>query len=753
MLSRFRMAFPVLVGFGLTAVPVSPAYPQPPEAANPADGGGALETTKDDLVLPEEPKTPDELMDAAVLTLKLARPGLAKRYLETIVKMEPDDETLFKLRDRFGTALFLQLSRNAELKPASAELLAMLTRAGERMAKDPARVEALIQKLSGTARDRELAILELQHLGASAVGPIVRTMSDPQAAKDLGQLAYVLTRLGPAANPPVVAMLGAPGDNQQTLAASVLGTLGDKNDELALLEAGFSPVRSESVQLAARRSLANILYRDPLRTDRLSSVGLADRLRTAAADVLTGRTAIPLNDAGQASIWTWNATAGVPQENLVSPRSAALFRAEQLSRQALGVSPGNPDIQAQLLSILQLRDVQATGWDKAVPEGTGTAHDLLLTSGPEMSLRVLSLGREQRNVAAAAGALRALAQIGTRNMLRPVGNTKPAVVAALDDTDPRVQFAAATTILSWEPIEPFSGSKRVVEILARELNSSGAPNMVVVDPNYARGDEVRSLMTGLGFEAATVRTGAEGFTAAANQGDMAVVLLHLNTIRPDLSPTIANFRADSRTASIPIVIYGPAEMRGAATRLIGEYSRVSYLQEASDTGELNRQIRPVLDELNPTPLTPEQHAERARAAAYWLRHIAVSQRTNVFNLEPAEEALAGAIGNPVLAGDAVSALAVIPRPSAQRFLNEAIKTETNPIEIRQAAARNLAFHIQQFGLALSNDEVSNLYSMYSAEQDGGLRSALASVIGSLKPEAKTVEARILSFPIATQPLP
>ncbi|WP_337219585.1 hypothetical protein, partial [Vibrio parahaemolyticus] len=79
----------------------------------------AAETPKEDLVLPEEPKTPEQLVDAAVVTLKLARPGLAKRYLETLVKMEPDDETLLKLRDQFGTSLFLEFSRNAELKPAS----------------------------------------------------------------------------------------------------------------------------------------------------------------------------------------------------------------------------------------------------------------------------------------------------------------------------------------------------------------------------------------------------------------------------------------------------------------------------------------------------------------------------------------------------------------------------------------------------------------------------------------------------------
>ena len=749
MLRPVRLAIPVVLTFGFTAAPL---FAQPPEPAPPA-GVDAAETPKEDLVLPEEPKTPEELVNAAVLTLKLARPTLAKRYIEALVKMEPDDETLLKLRDQFGTALFLQLSRNADLKPASEQLLAMLTAAGQRSAQNPARVEQLMKQLSGTIRERELAILELQHLGPYAVPPIVKTMSDPQTDRDLGQLAYVLTRLGPAAIPPVLAMLQSPSVDQQTLAANVLGTLTDKEDELPLLEAAFSPVRDPAVQGAARRSLATILYRDPLKGDRLSPAGLADRLQATAVDYLTARRTFPTNDQGLVSVWSWNKGEGVPQEHAVSPRSAALFRAEQLTRQSLNFDPANRGTQTQLIAILLLRDTQQAGWEKPLPEGAGTAHDLLLTSGPEMSVNVLTLAMQQRNIAAAVGALRVLSQTGSRSLLRPVGNAKPAVVAALDDPDPRIQFAAATTILGWEPTEPFVGSRRVVEILARELNSDAKPNMVVVDPNYVRGDEVRSLMTALGFEASAVRTGAEGFTSAATQGDMAVALLHLNTIRPDLSPTIANFRADSRTANVPIVIYGPAGMREAANRLIGEYSRVSYLQEASTPGELQKQIQPILAELNPPPLTAAQHEERAKAAAYWLRRIAESQRTNLFNLEPAEAALALAIDKPDLAADTLGALALIPRPGVQKTLAMAAETPSNTPEIRSLAARNLAFHIQQFGLSLSNDEVRAVYDASQSEQDPAVRSALASVVGSLKPEPKTVEARILAFPTAEQPLP
>jgi hypothetical protein len=41
----------------------------------------------------------------------------------------------------------------------------------------------------------------------------------------------------------------------------------------------------------------------------------------------------------------------------------------------------------------------------------------------------------------------------------------------------------------------------------------------------------------------------------------------------------------------------------------------------------------------------------------------------------------------------------------------------------------------------------------SAEQDPAAQSAIAAVIGSLKPDAKVVRERLLSYPASTAPLP
>jgi hypothetical protein len=748
MIRRVRLAA-VLLTFS-SAPLIAQAQQEAPAAA--ADGAAA-EAPKEELVLPVEPKTADELVRGVILTLKLARPELARRYVEALVKMEPDDETLLKLRDQYGTALFLQLSRNKDLQPASTDLLNMLTKAAGKGVGDPARVQILIDQLSGSVRERELAIAELQHLGPYAVGPIVKSMADPKAKTSSNLLVYVLTRLGPAAIPPVTAMLQSPSDSQQALAADVLGAIGDKNDELPLMVAAYSPSSPPSVQNVARTSLAKILYGDPLKANRLTGDGLAERLVRQAVDLLTGKVTLPANDEGKVSIWTWSSKEGAPEESLVSAKSAALFRAEHLTRQALELRPENRPVQTELLAILLLRDVQTAGWDKPLPEGPGTAHDLLLTGGPELSVDVLDSAMKQHNVAAAAGALRVLAQTGSTALLNPGPRGKSVVLSALDYPDPRVQFAAATAILNWDPTHKFSGAGRIVEILARELNSDKTPNMVVVDPNTARGDELRSLMAALGYDAVRVRTGSEGFTAAAAQGDMAIAVLHLNTIRPELTPTVANFRADSRTTSVPIVIYGPANMRSAADRIISDYSNVSYLQEASTPAELNSQIAPLLSELTPPPLTDEQREERVKAAAYWLRHIAEGQRTHLYDLGPAEEALSVSIDKPEIGADVLVALVAIAKPSVQKTLATAATNGSLSPELRAMAARSLAYHIQKYGLTISNDELSALYDVYKNEADPAVKSAMAGIVGSTNPQPKTVSELIRTFPASEKPLP
>src|SRR5690606_34130637 len=113
----------------------------------------------------------------------------------------------------------------------------------------------------------------------------------------------------------------------------------------------------------------------------------------------------------------------------------------------------------------------------------------------------------------------------------------------------------------------------------------------------------------------------------------------INTIRWDLSQTVANFRADARTAAMPIVVFGPETMRSRVDVLIGRNQPMTYIVETSTSDNLRIQLQPFLDSVHTPQLTPEQRAARTEAATYWLAHIANGQRTSVFPIAGAEEAL------------------------------------------------------------------------------------------------------------------
>src|SRR6185436_12618619 len=111
-----------------------------------------------------------------VLMTDLARPGLAHLYLQKLLEANPDDETILKLRDKHGPALFLRLSNDKRLQPESITLLERVNAAFRKGATDPVRVDKLIDQLSKTAAEREVAILQLRNAGSYGAARLVAAL-------------------------------------------------------------------------------------------------------------------------------------------------------------------------------------------------------------------------------------------------------------------------------------------------------------------------------------------------------------------------------------------------------------------------------------------------------------------------------------------------------------------------------------------------------------------------------------------------
>ena len=106
-----------------------------------------------------------------------------------------------------------------------------------------------------------------------------------------------------------------------------------------------------------------------------------------------------------------------------------------------------------------------------------------------------------------------------------------------------------------------------------------------------------------GYDAVVIPTGREGFDRAASTAGVEVVLVHANCIRWDLTQTLANLRADARTAAIPIVVYGAEETRAAIARLLTRSKPALFIAESNTSSDFHRQFTPFVRATKSPPLS------------------------------------------------------------------------------------------------------------------------------------------------------
>ncbi|QDV16862.1 hypothetical protein Pan153_14960 [Gimesia panareensis] len=725
---------------------VTPAHvwsQETPPAATP-EPTTATGLTADDLLL-SKPETPEQLMQAVAQLTDLGHAASAKAYLDQLLKANPDDELILKLRDKYGPAAFLRLSNNKELQPQSITLLKKMEAAFRAYATDPARINALINDLSGTPTERDIAIIQLKSAGEIVAPPILNQLSRSEDPARNDELTFALTQLGEPVVQPLIAALRAPQEKIRKIAADVLGDLARPSDALYLWNPAFSQSQPQSVQVAARLALAKILGKSPRKTYELNRHEAQLVLKNAALNLYQKHEAKSENQ----SIWVWDNAAQTVVKKQLPTQEINLIEGLRLAKEALEMSPDKQDVQTLYLAMALALEAYQVGWNQPLPEGPGTAFNLALLSGPKAVSRVLALAMKQGHTPSALAALKALGQIGSRTLLHEQLDKHSSLIAALNYPDRRVQFAAATAILQLDPARPFPGATRVISILTRALRGEGTQAAIVVDSNIPRGQTMAGVFHELGYDTTPVQTGMDGFKAATQRMDIEFIALEYNIARWGLSQTIANLRADSRTANIPIIIYGPLRLQNKIEHSTRYYPLVKYIVESQNSDDVGSQMKPFLDGLKTPELTGALRSEYRAAALYWLSHIATGQRTNIYDLKPAEKPVLDLVSDRALASNALITLGSIPTRSAQEDLVQVVTTPTFEADVREIAALQLAFHIQKFGLLVDTMQVTELQKAYQAAKEPKLNTALASVMGTLMPDSKIVGERLQKFQPAT----
>jgi hypothetical protein len=740
---RLPYGLTVLLGWALLCVP-GLVHAQGDPFADAQDGSAASTAEEEPSPLLSEPTAPEALFDAVVLMIDLERPNLAYGYLKQLLQQDPNDATLLRMRDKHGVSAFLELSNDQRLQPQATELLNRMNAAFRRFATDPARVDQLIANLSGDPQERQDAIFSLRATGPVAIPRMLAVVAATDSAQTRDTILYAISRMGDLVIPALLGALESPEERVQSVAIDALGLLGDKSVTPWLWYPAFAEDSDPSIRQASRRALARILRGDDRFAADVSGYGAMDELQKIASTHFRNEYPWTLDTDGKVELWAWDPAKRQLAAWKLAPETASLIVGSRFAKQALNLSPDRVDVKSMFLAMRLTFDAHVAGWDQPLPTGPGTAYNLALLAGPDLALETLKYSLQHSNPAATLASLQILAQIGNRGQLSAREGQASPILQALNYPNFRVQFAAASTVLQLDPQREFRGAARVVSILTRGLNDTGSSVGLAIDPNSDRAATMAGLLGEMAYQPQSATTGQDGFRIAAERGDVELIAIHAACIRWGLGQTIANLRADARTAGIPIVIYGPESVLVDAERLIEQYPLVGFALNGDASFKLG--VRQFLGQLQTPPVTEVQRAARTQAAAYWLAHIAGGTRTSIYDIGPAEEALFNATVDPETAVNAVLALGAVATASSQQRLMEIAVTDAREPGLRESAALQLAFHIQKYGVLLSKQSVLDVRTAWQNATDPALKTALAAVVGSFGPTPTRVTELLQSLP-------
>ena len=671
----------------------------------------------------KEPRTPLELWDAIDYLVRTDQTKKALPYLDKFMKSKPDDGTLIAIRNRFGPGSILRLSDDPVTRPFAKPLAEALVVAARNYTTRPERIKRFIGSLTKTAPEREYAIRRLREAGAYAVPFLVKALSRKGLPdKDRQQILHAMGQLDYSAVPPLVAVLDGPDPVLAADAARALGMIGDLRAIPFLTAPAALPDTPPGLRSAAREAIPRINGHSFDSQPRTPTQVLSD------AAWRYHRHQIELGDE-PVVIWAWD-----KEQNAVTPHEVSLTEAEatlglRLAKDALRLSPGDRSAQIVHLSLMLEKAIERVGFT-SFPAQDQATFDAAKAAGPTLLADVLKAAITDGKTDLAAVVASALGSVTDRKALSATGRPHP-LVDAVYAPGRRLQFAAAKAVVKLAPTEKFPGSSRVVSTLARFLPNQALPRAVVIDANPNRGSQLAGFLINLGYDSELEVTGKQGFVAATTAADVELILISFDLFGQGwaLNDTLANLKADSRTAAIPIFIYGPLNFQFRHPNLEQNYPGIRHLVQPVDAAMLKRQIKDM-----PLALGHAERVGYAREATELLAQIG-KDRSNPMaaNLSVAEPALSAALFEGETGRAAATVLGDVPDPSAQRSLADLILDPSRPVALRKDSIGELIRSIRQFGPLVTAAQEARLASMVREEGDSELGTVLETVIRTLRP--------------------
>lgn len=685
-----------------------------------------------------QPKTPVELIEAIDYLVRVGRDDQAVGLAQRLVDAKADTDTLLAIRDRFGTArlLSLQTTPNQRLKSLLEQFAETVATAAVEGVRDEERINRLIKALTASKEEQEVAREALARTGSQVVTPLVNALTAEDATPEMRRaIQKAMNELESSAVPGLVGALRHPDAKVKVAVAEALGEIGDHRALPWLVYASAQP---GDLGKAAQNSV--------LQLNDGQSVASPVRYLTSEAAAYLDRDVY--FSAPNVEVWAWDNDLKSLQPITLDTNVAEGAIGYRLARLALDLDPNDQAAQAIALSTLLQEESDRLGNEFPGKDASGV-WSMALASGPQTLENVLKramlTGRHEK---VAILAIKALSQLVTVNDLLTTNGRPHILLEALNSSDRRVQFEAAKALVELDPSERFPGSSRVVPALARFIQSTPqTPRAVVIHNNLTEGSNWVGYLKAAGYDALLETSGRDGFAEAARRGDAELVLVstQMDPTGWALPETVSNFKADSRTAGVPLIVVGPLDAKLRLNTLLSRNPGVGFMVSPASQAIAQTQIAFQLKKLGIEPLSAAERLAYAKEASQLLSRLVSEKGPNAMtamlgSLDPHVYRTLKAMNAPSEERPAQSA-------QARDGLFAKVAQDSLPEAERIAAAAELSSEIQKSGYGLSADQARKINEIFLQLKSDKkpLREALSQLVGVNKPDQSTVAAIFKKF--------
>ena len=458
-----------------------------------------------------------EALESFIHASLIGRADIAKSAAEVVVADGVPANELATIVDQRGIGERLEKAVAAtrgqpELYPLAMQVLQKVDAGRNALARDPARIDALIPQLKGTMRQQANAMRLLEAAGSYAMPALMRALLESNDSQLELMASRAMTLIGRNAVMPLCAALPMLSGPQQIKVCGVLGDIGWKAAAPALValqsSAEATPGAKEAAGVVLRRMGVTANDPGPLWAS------------LARACLTGGEGLLPYPTDPDQMMWSYRPDHGLMPKSVPTPAYLDVL-AQHFAVNAMKLDSNDGGALATYLGA-GLR-LQAMGVDTG--ESFLAPADLVMVAGPSVAQQVLALAISIQDPGLQRSAIRTLAATGGASSLVQGGPSAP-LVACLDSANQRVRLEAALAIARAMPTSSFPRSDAVVPLLAGAVRGSGKPSAAVVAAQSEDRANFEQWLKTAGYEVLASESSASGLLGSmAGRGSAELVVV------------------------------------------------------------------------------------------------------------------------------------------------------------------------------------------------------------------------------------